>query len=61
MNDRLLRTCSVPIRIRSPELHVSDTCFLLELHIMERYVTTTCHLHGLHIYAQGGYVTITYP
>ena len=54
MNIRLLRTCSVPIRISSPELHVSDTCFLHELHIMERYVTTMYRLHGLHIYAQGG-------
>ena len=54
MNIRLLRTCSVPIRISSPELHVSDTCFLHELHIMERYVTTMYRLHGLHIYALGG-------
>ena len=61
MNIRLLRTCSVPIRISSPELHVSDTCFLNELHIMERYVTTTYRLHELHIHAQGGYVTTTYP
>ena len=49
MNTRLLRTCSVPIRISSPELHVWDTCCLHELHIMERYVTTTYRLHELHI------------
>ena len=47
MNIRLLRTCSVPIRIGSPELHVSDTCFLHELHIVERYLTTTYRLHEL--------------
>ena len=28
---------------------------------MERYVITTHRLHGLHICAQGGYVTTTYP
>ena len=61
MNIRLLRTCSVPIRISSPELHVSDTCFLHELHIMERYVTTTYRLQKLHVCIQGGYVSITYP
>ena len=27
---------------------------------MEGYVTTTYRLHGIQIYAQGGYVTITY-
>ena len=27
---------------------------------MERYVTTTYRLHGLHICIQGGYVTTTY-
>ena len=41
MNIRLLRISSVSIRISSPELHVSDTCFLHELYIMDRYVTTT--------------------
>ena len=41
MNIRLLRTRSVPIKISLPELHVSDTCFLNELQIMKRYVTTT--------------------
>ena len=61
MNIRLLRTCAVPIRINSPELRLSDTCFLHELHIMDRYVTTTYHLHGLHICAQGGYVTTVCP
>ena len=61
MNIRLLRTCSVPIRISSPLLHASDTCFLHELHIMERYVTTTYRLHELHKYVQGGYVTTRYP
>ena len=58
---RWLRTCSVPIRIRSPELHVPDTCFLQELHNMERFVTTTYRLHELHLCAQGGDVTTTYP
>ena len=58
MNIHLLRTCSVPIRIISPELHVWDTCFL---HIMERYVTTTYRLQELHLGSQGGYVTTTYP
>ena len=61
MNIHLLRTCSVPIRIGSPELHVSDTCFLHELNVMERYVTTTYRLHELHVCVQGGYVTTTYP
>ena len=48
MNIRLLRIYSLPISISSQELHVSDTCFLHELHIMERYVTTTYRLHELH-------------
>ena len=60
MNIRFLRTCSIPIRISSPELHVSDTCFLHELHIMERYVTTTYPLQELHVCIQGGYVSSTY-
>ena len=59
MNIRLLRICSVPIRISSPELHVLDTCFLHELHIFERYVLITYRLHDLDICAQGGYVTTT--
>ena len=53
MNIRLFRICSVPIWINSPELYVQDTCFLHEIHIMERYVTTTYRLHELHICAQG--------
>ena len=61
MNIRLLRIYSVPIRIRSPELHVSDTCFLIEPYIMERYVTTTYRVHELHMCIQGGYVPTTYP
>ena len=61
MNIRLLSTCSGLIKISSPKLHVSDTCFLNELYIMERYVTTTYGLHALHKYTQGGYVTTTYP
>ena len=61
MNIRSSRSCSVPNWISSPELYVSDTCFLHELHIIERYVTTTYRLHELHIYAQSGYVTTTYP
>ena len=60
MNIRLLRTYSVPIRITLPELHVSEKCVLHELHIMERFVTTTHRLHKLHIYAQGGYLTTIY-
>ena len=56
MNVRLLRICSVPIRISSPQLHVSDTCFLHELHIMERYVTTTYRLHELHICVYTGWI-----
>ena len=60
MNISLLRTCSVPIGINSPELHVSETWFLYELYIMERYVTTTYLLHELHKCVQGGYVTTTY-
>ena len=61
MNIRLLRIYSVPIRISSIELHVADRCFLHELNIMERYVTTTYRLHELHMCIQGGYVTTTYP
>ena len=61
MNIRLLRICSVPIRANSPELHASDTCFLHELHNMERYVITTYLLQELHACIQGGYVTTTYP
>ena len=61
MNICLFRTCSVPIRISSLELHVEDTCVLYELHVMERYVTTTHRLHALHICAEGGYLTTTYP
>ena len=59
MNIRLVRICSVPIRISSPELHVSDTCFLHELHFMERYVTTTCRLQELDVCIQDGYVSST--
>ena len=47
MNIRLFRSLSVPIWIRLPELHVWDTCFLHEVNIMERYVTTTYRLHEL--------------
>ena len=61
MNIRLLRACSVPIWISSPEVHVSDTCFLHELHIMEQYITTTYRLQKLHVCIQGGYVSSTYP
>ena len=57
----LLRIYSVPIRISSPELRVSDTCFLHELYIMELYVITTYRLNDLHMCIQGGYVTTTYP
>ena len=61
MNVRLLRIYSVPIRFSSLESHVSDTCFLYELFIMERCVNTTYRLHELHMCVQGGYVTTTYP
>ena len=61
MNIRLLRICSIPVRISSPELHLSDTCFIHELHIVERYVTIAYRLHELHLCVQGGYVTTTYP
>ena len=47
MNIRLFRSCSVPIWISSPELHVEDTCFLHEVNNIERYVTTTYRLHEL--------------
>ena len=61
MNIRLLRIYSVPIRISSPELHVSDTCLLHEMSIIGRYVSTTYRLHKLHVCVQGGYVYTTYP
>ena len=61
MKIRLLRICSVLIRISSPELKVNDTYFSHELDIMQQYVTTTYRLHELHICVQGGYVTTTYP
>ena len=61
MNVRSLRTCCVPIRISSLELHVSDTCFLHELIVMERYVTTTYRLVELHMCLKGGYVTTAFP
>ena len=60
MNIRLLRIFSVPIRVSPLELQVSDSCFYMNLHIMERYVITTYRLHELHMCAQGGYVTTTY-
>ena len=61
MNSRLLRIYSVPIRISSPELHVSDTCLLHEINVMGRYVTTKYRPHKLHVYVLGGYVSTTYP
>ena len=61
MNIRLIRIYSVPIRIGSPELHVSDTCFLYEINVMGRYVTTTYRPHKLHVCVIGGYVSTTYP
>ena len=61
MNIRLLRIYSVPIRISSPELHVSDTCYLHEINVMGRYVTTTYRAHKLHVCVLGGYVSTTYP
>ena len=53
MNIRLFRSYSVPNWINSSELHLKDTRFLYEVHIMERYVTNTYRLHELHICAQG--------
>ena len=61
MNIRLFRIYTVPIRISSPELHVSGTCFLHEIIVMGRYVTTTYRPHKLHVYVLSGYVTTTYP
>ena len=61
MNIRLLRIYSVPIRINSPELHVSDTCFPHGIIIMGRYVATTYRLLDLHERTLGGYVPTTYP
>ena len=61
MNIRLFRISSVPIEISSPELHVSDTCFLHEINVMGQYVTTTYRPHKLHVYILGGYVSTTYP
>ena len=48
-NIRLFRIYSVPIRISSADLHVSDTCFLREINFMGRYVTITYRLHELHV------------
>ena len=61
MNIRLLRSYSVPKRISSPELHVSDTCLLHGINVMGRYVTTTYRPHKLHVCVLGGYVSTTYP
>ena len=47
MNIRLIRSCFVPIRMNSSELHVKNTCFLQDLRIMERYVTTMYRLQEL--------------
>ena len=60
MNICLLRIYSVPIGISSLELNVSDTCFYMNLHIVERYVTTTYRLHELHMCIQAGYVATAY-
>ena len=60
MNIRLLRICSAPITISSPQLHVSDPCFFYELYFMERYKTTTYRLHDLHEWIQDGYVSSMY-
>ena len=53
MNIRLFRNFSVPTWIGSPEALVQDKCFLHEVDIMERYVTTTYRLHEFHICAHG--------
>ena len=52
MKIRLFRGCFVRIWIRSPELHVYDTCFLHGVHMMEGYETTTYRLHDLRICAK---------
>ena len=44
---RLIHSCSIPIWINSPKLHVNDTWLLDEVYIMERYVTSTYRLHDL--------------
>ena len=38
----------------------TDTCFYMNLLIMEQYVTTTYRLHEVHTRIQGGYVITTY-
>ena len=50
-----------PNKEQFTELHVSDTCFLHEINVMGRYVTTTYRPHKLHVYVLGGYVSTTYP
>ena len=61
MNIRLLRIYSVPIKISSLGLHVSDTCVNMNLHIVERYVTTTHCSQETHVCIQGAHVSSTYP
>ena len=63
MNIRLFRIYSVPIRISSPEFHVSDTCSFHGWNIVGRYVVTTYHLRRLFIFLCicGGTYFYTYP
>ena len=62
MNIRLFRIYSVPIRISSPEFHVSDTCSLHGLNSVGWYVVTTYPLRRLHIFVHlRGYVLYTCP
>ena len=62
MNIRLFRIYSVPIRIISPEFHVSDTCSFHGWNSVGRYVVTTYHLRRLFIFVHlWGYVLYTYP
>ena len=53
MKIRLFRSCSVPIWISAPELHVKAKYFLHGMNIMERYVSTTYRLLELHFCAWG--------
>ena len=51
MNIRLFRIYSVPIRISSPEFHVSDTCSFHEWNSVGWHVVITCHLRRLFIFS----------
>ena len=53
MNNRLFRSCSVPICISAPQLHVKDSYLLRGMNVLEQNATTTYRLHELHTYACG--------